>query len=48
MLSIYKIWAAATTQKQWTQQLEDYIMSKKPSTHQELETIIQEYFDKQK
>ena len=44
MLSIYKIWTAATTQAQWNQKLEDYVMARKPSSHHELEAIIEEYF----
>lgn len=48
MLSIYKIWTAATTQAQWTQKLEDYIMAKQPSSHHELEGLIQEYFARKK
>ena len=43
MLSIYKIWTAATTQAQWTLDLENYIMAHKPTTHHELETLINQY-----
>lgn len=47
MLSLFKIWAAANIESQWTQDMENYIMIKKPTTHAELEEAIREYQDKQ-
>lgn len=43
MLSQFKIWAAANIQENWSWELENFILSKKPQTHHELELAIQEF-----
>ena len=43
MLSLYKIWAAEHVQEKWTAELENFIMSRKPQTHEDLEIIIEEF-----
>ena len=43
MLSLYKIWAAANLQENWTYELENFILAKLPQTHEDLERAIQEY-----
>lgn len=46
MISQFKIWAAASIQKTWTWDMEKFIQSKNPKTHQDLERAIQEYQEK--
>lgn len=43
--SLFKIWAAANVQESWNSDLENFIQSKKPQNHAELEQAIQEYYD---
>lgn len=46
MISLFKIWAAAEIQKSWNSEMENFIQSKNPQNHAELESAIREYQEK--
>mgnify|MGYP003353713124 CR=1 FL=1 len=43
MQSLYKIWAAPEIQKKWNADIERFVASKKPQTHDDIEQAIKEY-----
>lgn len=43
MVTQFKLWAAAYLSDTWSQRLEQYIVSKNPQTHAELEQVISEF-----
>lgn len=45
-MSLFKHWADTQVKEHWSIELENFVASKKPSNHAELEAAIHEYEEK--
>lgn len=46
MLNLFKFWAAINVPSTWTNEMEQFILSRNPQTHADLELAIREYEQK--